>query len=81
MSGRRFVYRAPVSTDHGETSNDDELAPDEPRTPLWLPLLGLGLFLTALIYALVGGSAPPKAPAPEAPSGSASAAPATPPAG
>ncbi|HEX4473534.1 MAG TPA: hypothetical protein VH142_00580 [Polyangiaceae bacterium] len=70
-----------MSTDHGESSNDDELAPDEPRTPLWLPLLGLGLFLAALIYALVGGSPSPKAPAADAPVGSASAAPAAPPAG
>ena len=44
--------------DHG-TSSDDELDPDEPRTPLWLPLLGLCLFVSGLVYALIGGSAAP----------------------
>lgn len=56
-------------------SSTDELDPDEPRTPLWLPLLGLGLFLTALVYFLVSSDdaseAAPRptdtaAPAPEA---------------
>ena len=62
---------------HGapSTGSGDELDPDEPRTPLWLPLLGLTLFLSALIYLLVGNSeAPPAA----APADSASAAPAAP---
>jgi hypothetical protein len=44
--------------DH-ESSTDDELDPDEPRTPMWLPLLGLCLFVSGLVYALVGGKAPP----------------------
>lgn len=35
--------------------SDDELAPDEPRTPLWLPLLGLCLFVAALGYLLATG--------------------------
>lgn len=41
---------------HGshDASTDDELDPDEPRTPLWLPLVGLCLFVAALIYFLVG---------------------------
>jgi hypothetical protein len=56
--------------DHGAPSGD-ELDSDEPRTPLWLPLLGLALFLSALIYLVVGGK--PEATAP-APAGSASAA-------
>jgi hypothetical protein len=50
------------------TATDDELDPDEPRTPLWLPVLGLALFLLALGYALVtsdeqadGADAPPAA--------------------
>ncbi len=28
----------------------DELDPDEPRTPLWMPLLGGALFLVAAIF-------------------------------
>ncbi|MCA9596153.1 MAG: hypothetical protein KC776_22715 [Myxococcales bacterium] len=31
-------------------SHPDELEPDEPRTPLWMPLLGVVLFLTAAIF-------------------------------
>lgn len=31
----------------------DELDPDEPRTPMWLPLLGGALFLAALMLFLV----------------------------
>lgn len=30
----------------------DVLDPEEPRTPLWLPLLGAGMFLGGLIYVL-----------------------------
>ena len=59
---------------HG-APRDDELDPDEPRTPLWLPLLGLCLFVGALVYFLVGQrSSPEQASAPEpaaAPSGTA----------
>jgi hypothetical protein len=63
--------------DH-DAHSDDELDPDEPRTPLWLPLLGLCLFVSALVYVLVGQKpAPERAPEPPA---SASAAPAPPPA-
>lgn len=63
---------------HGAASKD-ELDPDEPRTPLWLPLLGLCLLFGAVIYALTGKE--PEPTKPEAvPSASASAAPApTPP--
>ena len=35
-----------------DESSADELDPDEPRTPLWLPLLGLCLFVSVLVYAL-----------------------------
>lgn len=62
--------------DH-DSSSDDELDPDEPRTPMWLPLLGLCLFVSVLVYALVGGEKPPPAAA-AAPAASASAAPAAP---
>jgi hypothetical protein len=60
--------------DHGAPTGD-ELDPDEPRTPLWMPLLGLVFFLSALIYLLVGRPAEAPAPAPEE---AASAAPAQP---
>lgn len=33
-------------------TDSDELDPDEPRTPMWLPLLGSGLFLLALLLFL-----------------------------
>jgi len=32
--------------------DSDELDPDEPRTPAWMPLLGAGLFLLALLFFL-----------------------------
>lgn len=34
------------------SSDSDELDPDEPRTPMWLPLLGSALFLVALMLFL-----------------------------
>ncbi len=34
----------------------DELDADEPRTPMWMPLLGGFLFLGIAIFALAGGS-------------------------
>jgi len=40
---------------HDETSSDDFPA-DEPRSPGWLPLLGGGLFLSAIFaFVLIGG--------------------------
>jgi hypothetical protein len=64
--------------DHDQGS-DDELDPDEPRTPLWLPLLGLCLFVSVLVYALVTQKPPVEksAPAASAPA-AAPAAPANP---
>jgi hypothetical protein len=59
--------------DHDEAPSDDELDPDEPRTPMWLPLLGLCLFVSGLVYAIIGGAKPP--PEQAAPPPSASAAP------
>jgi len=57
--------------DHG-ASSDDELDPDEPRTPLWLPLAGLFLFGAALIYFL-SGQKPTRAAEMPAPSASVEA--------
>lgn len=35
---------------HHEEPEKDELGPDEPRTPGWMPLLGGTLFLAAAIF-------------------------------
>lgn len=58
---------------HGAAPSEDELDPDEPRTPLWLPLAGLFLFAGALIYFLAGEKPTPVAP--PAPAAEASAQP------
>ena len=72
---RGSVRRMTPHGGHG-AANEDELDPDEPRTPLWLPLLGLCLFVAALVY-LVTGQKPPVAESSEAAaSASASAFPA-----
>ncbi len=42
-----------MSAPEHDSGSDDELDPDEPRTPLWLPLLGLCLFVSGLVYVLV----------------------------
>jgi hypothetical protein len=57
-----------------DASTDDELDPDEPRTPLWLPLLGLCLFVAALIYFLAGETKNTQAQERAAPAASASVA-------
>ena len=47
---------------HAHDAYDGEpataLSPGEPRTPGWLPLLGLALFVSAGVYFLVGGDSP-----------------------
>lgn len=58
---------------HGAAA--DELDPEEPQTPLWLPLLGAALFLLGLI-AVVATPASPPAGAPPAPAVGAASAPA-----
>jgi hypothetical protein len=42
---------------HAPHDSGDELDDDEPRTPAWLPVLGLGLFLLAFVYALASSDA------------------------
>lgn len=49
-----------MSLDPHDSDPREELDPDEPHTPLWLPLVGLGLFLLATTYLLVGGEPPPE---------------------
>lgn len=61
-----------------------ELAADEPRTPGWLPLLGIGLFTAAAVVFLAGrdsaaGAAKPEPVAPAAAPQPAAPAPAPPP--
>lgn len=56
-----------------------ELSPGEPRTPSWVPMLGLGLFLVAGIYGLTATSGgEDEASAAASAGASASAAPAAP---
>ena len=67
--------------DHYEGIAADRAAPDEPESPAWLPLLGLGLLLTAVLGYVVtrpaGKTAKELAAATEPPAAaSASAAPA-----
>ena len=59
--------------EHGSPPSDDELDPDEPKTPLWLPLLGLALFVAAFTWLVAGRAEAPKAEG-EAPAPSASGA-------
>ncbi len=41
--------------DHGHPAPDlDALDPEEPHSPAWLPLLGLGLALLVVLWAAVG---------------------------
>jgi hypothetical protein len=70
-----------------------ELPADEPQTPLWLPAVGLALFVIFGAYLALGGGeapaegtsataeAPPEAAAPTAPAAAAPQAPPGPPAG
>jgi hypothetical protein len=54
-------------TDHGDPpaaivdahDRDEELAPDEPRTPMWLPLVG-GLVFLGGIFLFAATRPPPK---------------------
>jgi len=65
-----LVAVAPACDDDG-----DELDPDEPRTPLWLPLLGLVVFAVGLTWLLARSEAPDAAVDEAAPAPSGSAAP------
>jgi hypothetical protein len=50
--------------DHAFTGEPvQQVAPDEPRTPGWLPLLGVALFTTAAVALLVSHGAESAAPA------------------
>ena len=43
--------------DHFDGEPTNELSPGEPRTPGWLPALGLALFTAAAVWMLVGSDA------------------------
>ncbi|HTM46465.1 MAG TPA: hypothetical protein VL137_16005 [Polyangiaceae bacterium] len=60
---------------HSSSEGEEVLAPDEPPTPLWLPLLGAALFLLAIIAfaATRDGSGPTSASSTAAESASAQA--------
>jgi hypothetical protein len=85
MSSGSHDTHASADHDHafdGEPTN--ELPADEPRTPGWMPALGMILFVTAAVAFLATRETPaqPDAPAPEKAAVAAPAAPAarTPPA-
>jgi hypothetical protein len=77
------AHDAPLGSAHSHQAHDafdgepaTTLPADEPRSPAWLPLLGLALFVGAGVYFLVGGDnpggattklAPMELPAPPAP--------------
>ena len=65
------VPRMSAPGEHGAPS-DDDLASDEPRTPLWLPLLGLTLFVLVGLWMLAGKE--PETATGAAPEGSAAPA-------
>lgn len=44
--------------DHFDGEPAKELSPGEPRTPSWLPALGLALFSVAALWLLTGNDAP-----------------------
>jgi hypothetical protein len=70
-----------VQEGHSSSEGEEVLAPDEPPTPLWLPLVGAALFLLAIIaFAATRDAGQPSASS-AAEAGSAAAASAQPPVG
>ncbi len=56
-----------------EHSHVPQVAPDEPKTPMWLPALGAALFLIAGIWLATGQDPEPKKTTPANTSASAAA--------
>jgi hypothetical protein len=60
MSSAQDAHVAHAHDAHDAHAFDGEpvsvLAPDEPRTPGWIPALGLALFVAAAVVALAGGT-------------------------
>lgn len=87
MSSAHDAHGAPAQASHDHDHFDGEpateLSPGEPRTPSWMPALGLAFFTVAAVWLLVsssdgttGGVTPPPALKPAAPELPAAAAPA-----
>ena len=53
MSAHGHEPEAASAHEHADHEESDELAPDEPHTPGWLPLLGAALFLAAILLYVV----------------------------
>ena len=78
MSSGSHDTHAAADHDHAfDGEPPSELPADEPRTPGWLPALGMGLFVAAAVAFLVTRERPAQAEAP-APDKAAVAAPAAP---
>jgi hypothetical protein len=65
--------------DHFDGEPAHELSPGEPRTPGWLPAVGLALFTVGAVWLFVGGDDAKAAPAAETKPAAAAPAPAPPP--
>ena len=79
MSAQGHAHSTDDHDDHADDADEHhaEPPPEEPKSPGWLPLLGGGLFLGALLLFLATRSAEPAEPEVTAPS--ATAEPAAPP--
>jgi hypothetical protein len=78
-SGSHAAHAAAADHDHAfDGEPTDELPADEPRTPGWIPVLGIVLFVTAAVGFLATRDTTPPADAP-APEHAAAEAPAAPP--
>lgn len=78
MSSGSHAAHAAADHDHAFDGEPiDELPADEPRTPGWIPVLGVVLFVTAAVAFLAAreSTAQPDAPAPEKAAVEAPAAP------
>lgn len=80
MSAAHDAHGAPAHAHHDHDHFDGEpaheLSPGEPRTPGWLPAVGLALFTVGAIWLLVSGDADKAEPVAAADTKPAAAAPA-----
>jgi hypothetical protein len=67
-----------ASTDSSHAHAHDPPPPPEPQTPMWLPAVGVALFVTVALWWAVTPKAPVPAPPTDAPVATASAAPGQP---
>jgi hypothetical protein len=79
MSSAPAAHGNDAHDDHAFTGEPIQVLPaDEPRTPGWLPLLGVALFTAAAVIFLAGRGAAPEAPAAAGALTAAAGAPAAP---